>query len=223
MNRRALELCAVVLLCVVPARRVSAQVCLGKPSLKAAPTNIGIGAEFTDGAKGISGGVTFGNDKAFGGAGIGYLSYSDFDASSTVFTGAGGLSIPVSEASGVRICPLAQATYGYGPNEESVLGQLKITTLGLLGGVAIGGAVEVSPGFSVIPNARGGVLFQRASVSLNGNSESANETGGLVSGGVSLLFGTNFTLEPSVSVPVGFDSNDPVFSIGVTVGFKRRK
>jgi hypothetical protein len=40
---------------------------------------------------------------------------------------------------------------------------------------------------------------------------------------VSLLFGGIFAIEPSVSVPVGFDGSDPVFSIGVTVGFKRRK
>ena len=223
MGRSNLPSFAVAAFCLLTATSASAQVCLGKPSFAISPTNIGVGASFTDGAKGVDGSFGFGTDKAFAGVGVGYVSYSDLDASSTSFSGGGGLSFPVSSASGVRICPVAQGSYGYGPNEETSLGKLKITTLGLLGGLAIGGAVEVSPGFSVVPNARGGVLFQSATASLDGDSESGNETGGLIAGGVSLLFGTNFTIEPTVSVPVGFETNDPVFSIGVTIGFKRKK
>ncbi len=223
MHHVARTVIGIALLSVIPVGHVHAQACLGKPSFTIAPTNIGISADFTDGARGVGGSFGFGNQKAFGGVGIGYLSYPDFDASSTAFSASAGLSIPVAEGSGVQACPFAQATYGYGPNETSPLGELKVSTLGLLGGVAFGGVVEVSPGFSVLPTARGGVLFQRAKASFNGNSDTANETGGIVGGGVSLLFGTNFTIEPSVTVPVGFDTSDPVFSIGVTVGFRQRR
>jgi hypothetical protein len=220
MKRSALPLLAIMMFCMGAVDRASAQVCLGRPSFKAAPTNVSLSADFTKGVKTISGGLGFGNNKAFGAVGAGYVSYSDFDASAVAFNFAAGLSIPVSNASRVRICPIAQFSYVNGPTEESILGTLKITSLGLLGGVAIGGAVPVSPGFSVIPNARAGVLYRHSSASLGGDLGSKSETGGLLSGGVSLFFGTNFTLEPSVSIPLGFNTSDPIFSIGMTVAFK---
>ncbi len=220
MVRRALSMFSVTLLCVAPANQASAQVCLGRPSFKVAPTNVSLSVDFTNGARSINGSLGFGNDRAFGAAGASYVSYSDFNASAVAFSGAAGASIPASKASGVRICPIAQLTYVNGPNEESVLGTLRIKSFGLLGGIAVGSPVAVSPGFAVIPNARAGVLYRHSSASFTGDFGSSSETGGLLSAGVSLLFGTNFTFEPSISIPVGFKTNDPIFSFGVTVAFK---
>jgi hypothetical protein len=201
---------------------LKSQVCAGRPSLPTAPVNLGVDASFTDGATGVGASLGLGNDAGFVIPTVGYVSYSDADASSMVVGATGGLSVKPATNSSLRVCPIAQVTYAYGPNEDTGIGRLTTNQLGAMGGLAIGGVAKVSPGFAVIPNAFGGVLHQRSTFKLGSDSETISDTGGAIGGGVSLLFNDIFAIVPSITVPVGFETSDPVFSIGVSIGFLRR-
>jgi hypothetical protein len=201
----------------------SAQVCVGRPDLTIAPINAGASVDFTDGGKAYGVNLGFGSEVAFGQIGLGLQKFDDFDESATALGLGGGLIIRPSVSSKMKLCPMVQGTFGFGPNSDSVLGDVKTSFQSILAGVALGGPVDVNPGFKLIPNAFAGVLYQRVKVTLDDEGESVDDTGGAIGGGVSLLFNDTFAIIPSVSIPVGFDSNDPVYTIGFSIGFKRRK
>lgn len=200
----------------------AAQVCIGRPSLTVAPVHLGVAAGFTDGAKRVDGDLGFGNAAAFGSVGLGLIDYDNTDENATAISARGGLSYKAAGRSTVTVCPMLELDYGLGPNLRSSAGTAKITQLSVAGGFAVGGVVDVNPGFAVVPNAFAAIVHSSVRTKLRGETDSNSETGGSIGGGLSLLFNRVFAIVPSLAIPVGFDASDPTFSLGVVIGFRGR-
>jgi hypothetical protein len=207
---------------LVTASVASAQVCVGRPSLTVAPVHLAVGTGFTDGAKRVDADVGFGNANAFANLGAGLIDYDNVDESATALRARGGLSYKAAGRSTVTVCPLVELSYAMGPNVQSNAGTVKTRQLGVAGGFAVGGVVDVNPGFAVVPNAFAAIVHSQVKTTLRDDSDSVGETGGSVGGGLTLLFNRVFAIVPSIAIPVGFDNSDPTFSIGVVIGFRGR-
>jgi hypothetical protein len=211
--------------CLVTATSANAQTCLGLPSSRANLTGT-IG--FPEGAKTYGARLGVAQESLFGGVGVNYRKLDDFDASQTSFGVDGGMSLQVAAAgSTVRLCPVVSLDYATGPNLELLGNEVETTGLQALGGLALGGIMELSPGVSIIPNALASVLYNRFTIKTSGplvddGEESSSETGGLIAGGVTFLFNNRFGVQPRIAIPVGFDEADPVFSLSVHIGFGNR-
>lgn len=219
MTRHAL---LIALATVLAAPLADAQVCVGRPSLAVAPVHLAVGAGFTQGAKRVDADLGFGNAMAFGSVGAGLVDYDDVSENATALTARGGLSYKAAGRSTVTVCPLVELNYALGPNLRTNAGTARTTQVSVSGGFAIGGVVDVNPGFAVVPNAFAALVHSNVKTTLRGESRSSGETGGSLGGGLSLLFNRVFAIVPGVAIPVGFDSSDPTFSIGVVIGFRGR-
>ncbi|MCA0375911.1 MAG: hypothetical protein LCH84_09610 [Gemmatimonadetes bacterium] len=195
----------------------AAQICLGLPGNDAAPMNLSAVIGFPDGAKTYGARFGAGSDKRFGGVSVSRTSADDADVSSTGVGVDGGLTLPMSSSS-VRVCPVASLTYERIPETLGV----KVSGTTAQAGMQVGGQLVVNPSMSVVPFAGARVVYTRASVSGYGESESESDTGGVLVGGFGLQFNRIFTVAPTISIPVGFESSDATFGIQASIGFGKR-
>ena len=200
-----------------------AQTCIGLPRTSMAPVNVSANVGFPDGANTLGARLGFGGQNGFGGVSVGFTDYDNVSNSAFTLGGDVGYSMPVNSRRTTTLCPIVRVDYRNGPNEDPV----KNTGLNLLAGAALGGEVDVSDNFSLVPHASVGVLYLRSKTSTDGGpsdaSVSVSETGGQVGAGISFQFNRIFSITPSVAFPVGFDGDtDPIFSIGMSLGFRRR-
>lgn len=204
---------------------VHAQTCLGEPSLAVSKINLGVGAQFAEGAKGIGAGLRVGGASTFLGAAVSRVTFNDTDLDATSIDGTAGITITPTAGSSLQMCPFVGGGIGLGPDftfdDGFDLYDVTTRTTGLNGGLALGGIVTLTPGLSVIPHVNGGVQYVRVKFSDGFDDVSDSETGGFVGGGLSLLFSEVFAIRANVSVPVGSDGGDPTFGIGFTVGWRR--
>jgi hypothetical protein len=202
-----------------------AQTCLGRPSLAVSRVNIGLGGQFTDGVKGFGADLTFGNATAFLLAGATRVTIDDTDLGATSIDALAGLTITPSTSSSLQICPVVGGGVGIGPDftfdDGFDLYDVTTRSVAVNGGLALGGVVSLSPGLSVVPHVSGGIQYLRVTLSDGFDDVSDSDTGGFVGGGLSLLFSEVFAIRTAVSVPVGFDSQDPTFTVGFSVGLRR--
>jgi hypothetical protein len=221
MNRVRIAVAAVAM-SLSTAGALSAQTCIGLPPIFFSRFNLGADAQATDGAKGI--GLRFGaaGERAFGGVSTAYVKYDDADVGANTYGAEGGFSLAPSASSRIRICPIVGLDYQTGPNFEQT--PVIVSTNALSGslGIAVGGSLNSSPTFDVVPFARASLLTVRTKLSSLGTDETSTETGGMLGGGVSFRVGQLFVVSPGVMIPVGFDSADPVYSLRVTLGFRHR-
>lgn len=197
----------------------AAQTCIGLPRTSMAPVNVSANIGFPDEASVLGARLGFGGQNGFGGVSVGFTDYDNVSNSSFTIGGDLGYSVPVNSRRTTTLCPIVSLSYRNGPNEDPV----ENTGLGLLAGAALGGEVDVSDNFALVPHASVGVLYLRAKSSNGDESVTASETGGQVGAGISFQFNRIFSITPSVAFPVGFDGDtDPIFSIGMSLGFRRR-
>jgi hypothetical protein len=208
----------VLTLIVLGSNAAGAQICLGRPSLAAWSANTSVRADRREGASGFGIGASAGADRAFGGVSASRLRYAELDANVTAVAASAGWSV-VPSISTLYVCPILQAAYGRGPNDEAT--NTTRSSLSALAGLAVAGQIAVTSRVSLIPNVSAGVLVQRSSQSTDGASSAGSDIGGTVSGGVSVLLNQRLAIQPTVRVPVGFTDREPVYSLGVTIGFRR--
>lgn len=195
------------------------QTCIGLPRNSVAPVNLGARITFPDGANDFNARLGFGGPNGFGGISVGFTDYDALSKNSLNVGGDVGYSVPVNSRRTTTMCPLVQLNYQNGPNTPTV----DRNGLGLLAGVALGGEVEAADDFVLVPHVSAGVLYRRVKSTTGTDSESASETGGQIGAGLSFQFNRIFNITPSVTFPVGFEGNtDPVFAIGMSLGFRRR-
>ena len=185
--------------------------------------NVGVKADIADNAKLYTARVIGGNDRGFVGASLSRFNVTagTADVSANAVSALGGLSFPVGTSS-ARICPIVQGTYTMGPNYTVSTIKVESSQMSGVAGLSIGGSVRVSDGFHVLPYGGASANYQRISVSANNVSSNETDTNGTVFGGVSLLFNGRFAIQPAINVPVGTKNNDPVYSIGATIGLGKR-
>lgn len=208
-----------LLLCVMVSDRAAAQACLGLPSLASHPVNLGVGAEFADGAKAYGARLGFGSPTIFGGVSGALNDYEDADEESTSLTFDGGLSFPVGVSRRAAMCPIASIGYEFGPNVDTLLGELEFGTLALGGGVAFGGVAYSTEGLQILPFASAQLAYARVKVELDDESDTDSETFGLVDLGLGFQFSERFVVRPLFTIPLGLEDSDPVFGLSFVIGF----
>lgn len=212
-------LATVAVLTVTASSAAFAQTCVGRPELKVMRASLGAEAQFVDNVSSYSGRIGVNNNTAFGGLSVGYVSLDgDNDVNATSFGGDVGVERHLGVSKRVHVCPILSLNYQNGPNADPI----KASALSAGLGASFGAAFPLTPTVSFVPYASAGLLSVRSKVEALGNSESDTETGGLLGIGASFRFNDVFALTPSLSVPVGFDNSDTVFSLGATIGFRRR-
>jgi hypothetical protein len=196
---------------------LSAQVCVGNPSLATVSANLSASAGFFDGGKEWGAGVTAGSELFFSGS----FSYADFDDTTLSLKGLGasvGYGFP--SESEVAVCLGATGSYGFGLEIFGV----DITTLRVGPAVSVGVEAEDSPTVSFLPFGQFAWFYERVTAD-GGTSGTVTETGdsGALAFGGTLLFNDTLGIGPLVVVPLGVEGGgDTVFGVYITVGVGRR-
>ena len=200
------------------------QECLGRASRKVATSSVTAGAGFGDGLVSGNGGVRFGSETAFASIGGGYDRFTRTELGAPFASMAGGLSLPLGGARAVRLCPILGFTYQHGPNEDTNLyGRIDRSTIAASTGVAVGGIVELSNAVAFVPNFSIEFAAFQSRAENAGDTFTFNDEGAYIDMGLSLLFVHRISIEPTLTIPVGFNNVDPFLSFRLTWGFARHK
>jgi hypothetical protein len=201
--------------------KAAAQSCAGMPSFASGPMQITAGGSFVDGASSLGG--TFGYGVAnglYGKAGIGTTSYDAIDGSSFDFGVGGGYQIPLHTSRRAELCPIASLSFGSGPND--VIGSgIDMSSRNFAFGAAVGALVGHSSQMQVLPNAS--FQFANTRVELDDGVDSAagSESYALLTLGTGFVFNSRYSLNPSISIPVGLDGSDASFGLAGAIHFGR--
>lgn len=207
---------------LLPLAGAQAQACLGLSSLATNPTNLTVGALFTDGAKGLEARFGLGSSIAFGGVSAQLQDYDDVDGTGKGIAIDGGLSYMVGASKNVAVCPVGTLGYLNYPDVE-VLGDSygSSETYGTAG-LAIGAELGTGSSMKLIPFAALQAAYSRFSIDIAGGTESDNETFGLLSGGLSFVLSPAVLLRPHISLPFGIEDADPTYGVAISFAFGRR-
>jgi hypothetical protein len=197
--------------------KAAAQACTGMPSFSSGPMQITAGGSFADGTSSFGGTFGYGMPSGlYGKAGVGTTSYDAFDGSSFDFGVGGGYQIPLQSSRKAELCPIASLSFGSGPND--VLGSgVDMSTRNFAFGAALGAQVGNSPQMQILPNAS----FQFANTRVEIDDLAGSESYGLLTLGTGFVFNSRFSVNPSISIPVGSDVYDTSFGINGAINFGR--
>lgn len=193
-----------------------AQTCLGGPDLATPAVQLRVGGAFTDGARGIVGGLGGGSNRFFSTADIEFTAYDLVDDTEFAFGSVFGTQITTGPQRNVALCPVGAVRFGFGPNPDPV----SFRSIIVQGGGSIGVIATTTSTFSVVPTF--GIAFTRAlaTVTLNGISTSDGTNYGVGVIGVGLRFNNHRSaVVPTLSVPFGLNGGDIEFAIRFTTNF----
>jgi hypothetical protein len=198
-----------------------AQTCEGMPSFTSGKMQVAGGGTFADGASSFAGTFGYGTPKSlYGKAGIGTTSYDGLDGSSFDFAVGGGYQIPLHTSRTAEFCPIASLGLSSGPNDALAQG-VDLSGRTFAFGGSVGGIEGQSAQMQIVPNASFQFANTRATVDFGTNSESNSESYGLLTLGSGFVFSQRFSLNPSVSIPVGLDGSSASFGIAGAINFGR--
>lgn len=191
-----------------------AQVCEGRPGADAGKVQLGAGFSAGNAAKEFGVGVSGLGERAYGGATLGSVSYDDFSGSTTTIGGSVGYQLAVGSSGRAQLCPFFRAALGFGPNDIAGLG-VDLSTRGVGAGISWGFRATQSADFGLIPTIGAG--FSYASVKLSDGVDDLTEsdTYGQLGIGLGFIFGRQFAVQPTVTIPLGLEGADPI--VGVTI------
>jgi hypothetical protein len=217
--RRALLL-SLALTFAVGAKAV-AQTCTGMPSFSAGQMQVTAGGAFEDGASSFGGTFGYGVPNSFyGKAALGTTSYDGFDGSSVDFGLSGGYQIPLQSTRAMEVCPVASLSIGSGPND--VLGSdVDMSTRTFAFGAALGAQVGNNPQLRIVPNASFQFANTRQELDDGTDSVSGSESYALLTLGTGFVFNSRYSLNPTISLPIGFDGRDASFGLAGAIHFGR--
>jgi hypothetical protein len=201
--------------------RAVAQTCTGMPSFSAGQMQATAGATFADGMSSFGGTVSYGVPKSFyGKAALGTTSYDAFDGSSLDFSLAGGYQIPLQTSRTAELCPVASLSLGSGPDD--VLGSgIDMSSRTFALGAALGAQLGHNPQLQIVPNASFQLANTRLSVDDGTDSASDSESYGLLTLGTGFVFNSRYSLNPSISLPMGREGSDASFTLAGAIHFGR--
>jgi hypothetical protein len=201
--------------------KAAAQACAGMPSFSSGPMQITAGGSFADGSSSFGGTFGYGMPTGlYGKAGIGTTSYDAFDGSSFDFGVGGGYQIPLHTSRRAELCPIASLSFGSGPND--VIGSgVDMSSRNIAFGAAVGALVGHSSQMQILPNAS--FQFANTRLELNDGTDSVagSESYGLLTLGTGFVFNSRFSLNPSLSIPMGLDGSDMAFGVAGAINFGR--
>jgi len=199
----------------------AAQTCVGMPAFSSGHMQVAGGGQFADGTSSFGGTFGYGTPKSlYGKAGIGTTSYDGLDGSSFDFNVSGGYQVPLHAKQAAELCPIASLSLGSGPND--VLGSgVDLSTRTLAFGASAGVVLGTNPQLRFLPNASFQFANTRATADDGTNSASDSQSYGLLTLGTGFVFNSRFSLNPSISIPVGLDGGDASFGIMGAMNFGR--
>jgi hypothetical protein len=193
--------------------QAAAQTCVGMPSFSSGQMQIAGGGQFADGGNSFGGTFGYGVPKGlYGKAGIGTTSYDGFDGSSLDLSVGGGYQVPLHASRVAELCPVASLSIGSGPKD--ILGTgVDMSSRTFAAGASVGALLGRNPQLRFVPNAS--FQFANSRVKLDDGTDSASDsqTYGLLSLGTGFVFNSRFSLNPSISIPVGLDGADASFGL----------
>jgi hypothetical protein len=192
-------------------------------------------ASFSSGQMQATGNVAFGNGMdsfgatigygkpagAFGGVGIGTTSWDGLDGSSIDLGISGGYQMTAGRAKKVHVCPVANFGLGMGPNDIQGSG-VDMSTTAAGAGVAIGTSLPGGPRMQIVPTGGLGLAYLKIKTDNGTASNSASETYGLLNLGVGMIFNSQISVRPGISVPLGLDGGETRFGISAGYNFGNR-
>jgi hypothetical protein len=195
-----------------------AQACAGMPSFSSGPMQITAGGTFADGASSFGGTFGYGVPNGlYGKAAIGTTSYDGFDGSSFDFGASGGYQIPLHSSRKAELCPIASLSFGSGPN--NVIGSSDMSSRNFAFGAALGALVGNNPQMQILPNASFQLANTRVTFDNGSSSMSGSESYALLTLGTGFVFNSRFSLNPSISIPMGLSGSDTWFGLMGAINF----
>jgi len=179
------------------------------------------GGQCADGANSFGGTFGYGMPKGlYGKAGIGTTSYDGLGGSSLDFGVGGGYQVPLHSSRLAELCPIASLSLGSGPND--VLGTgVDMSSRTFAFGASVGALVGRSSQVRILPNASFQFANTRAKLDDGTTSLSDSQSYGLLTLGTGFVFNSRFSLNPSISFPVGLDGGDASFGLIAAMNFGR--
>jgi hypothetical protein len=201
--------------------KATAQTCVGMPSFSNGQMQVAGGGSFTDGASSFGGTFGYGTPKAlYGKAGIGATSYDALSGSSFDLTLGGGYQIPLRTSRMAQVCPIASLSFGSGPKNVLSSG-VDMSSRTFAFGAAIGGLVGHSTQMQILPNASFQFANTRAVADDGTTSTAASEGYGLLTLGTGFVFNSRFSVNPSLSFPMGLNGSSTSFGLSGAINFGR--
>ena len=199
--------------------RAAAQTCVGMPSFTSGKMQVAAGTTFADGTNSFGGSFGYGVPKSFyGKAGLGTTSYDGADASSLDLNLGGGYQVPLATSRMAELCPVANLSIGSGPNDIGGTG-IDMSSRTFSFGAAVGALVGNSSQVRILPNASFQFANTRMSMDDGTDSISGSESYALLTLGTGFVFNSRYSLNPSVSFPMGLDGSDASFSLAGAIHF----
>jgi hypothetical protein len=201
--------------------KAAAQTCVGMPSFSSGQMQVAGGGSFADGASGFAGTFGYGAPKSlYGKAGVGTTSYDGLNGSSLDFGVASGYQIPLKTSRTAELCPVASLSIGSGPND--VLGTgVDMSSRTFAFGASLGALVGHGSQVQILPNASFQFANTRITVDDGTNSAAGSESYGLLTLGTGFVFHSRFSVNPSLSIPVGLSGSSTSFGLGGAINFGR--
>ena len=207
--RRSLVV-SLALLAIVRSQAV-AQACMGMASYSAGPVQVAGHGSLTDGINSFGASVGYGlPSSVFGNVGIATTSYDGADAALDVGADV-GYQMQIGKA---QICPVASFGVGSGPDSDDA--GLNSSSRSASLSLAIGTAFGTSR-MQIVPAVALGVENTKLKVESSLGDFEGSDTHGLAQASVGLVFNSNITVRPSVSIPLGLTGSEP--TVGLSVGF----
>ena len=201
--------------------RAAAQTCVGMPSFTSGNMQVTAGGSFADGASSFGGTFGYGVPKSFyGKAGLGSTSYDGLDGSSFDLNLGGGYQVPLATSRMAELCPIASLSLASGPNDIVGSG-IDMSSRTFAFGAAVGALVGNSSQVRILPNASFQFANTRLSMDDGTDSAAGSESYGLLTLATGFVFNSRYSLNPSVSIPMGLDGSDASFSLAGAIHFGR--
>jgi len=197
----------------------AAQLCQGDLSFRGSPKHVGAALGMSNNSTSFGGDLTVGHPKGwYGGGSLGMASYNNVSAHSVALGGDVGYSMPLAKNSQWQMCPVASLSLGFGPNVNIAGTTTHTTTQTLALGVSLGTAMPLSKTVNLLPFASASLANARASVKVNGTSNSADDNYLVLGMGAGFQFSPNLVVRPSLSLLAGANPgvDNTIFGLGIT-------
>ena len=196
----------------------AAQLCQGDLSFRGSPKHVGAALGMSNNSTSFGGDLTVGHPKGwYGGGSLGMASYNNVSAHSVALGGDVGYSMPLAKNSQWQMCPVASLSLGFGPNVNIAGATTHTSTQTLALGVSLGTAVPLRKTVNLLPFGSASLGHTRASVKVNGTSNSADDSYLLLGMGAGFQFSPNLVVRPALNLAAGANLvDDTQFSLGIT-------
>lgn len=211
---------AALLIAAIPAAAV-AQACLGNASFASNHLQMSGGYTFTSDFDELGASFTSGSNSVFAGLGVSSYSVEGGDPNLRI-GGSLGYQVPVSANGRVQACPLLRATYGLPTDDyNGTGGELTTQSYGL--GLAFGGVLLQRERLALVPSVQASV--QRDLFTVRGGlaPDDLADTYATVGVALGIVMNDVLSLRPSVSVPIDASFDEPLFGIGLSLNYGRRR